>query len=55
MKISVIIPTLNEAATLPAALAALAGQDVLTEIIVCDGGSTDGTLPMARQNGALVL
>ncbi|MBT5050069.1 MAG: glycosyltransferase family 2 protein [Rhodospirillaceae bacterium] len=55
MKISVIIPTLDEAATLPASLAALAGQDVLTEIIVCDGGSTDGTLPMARQNGALVL
>ena len=40
MKISVIIPALNEARELPETLARLSGAD---EIIIADGGSTDGT------------
>lgn len=53
MKISVIIPTLNEAERLPRCLAGATSPD--TEIIVCDGGSTDGTAELARCRGALVI
>ncbi len=42
--ISVIIPTLNAAAGLPGALAAVAG---VGEVIVVDGGSRDGTVAAA--------
>lgn len=53
MKISVIIPTLNEAERLPHCLAGANSPDI--EIIVCDGGSTDGTAELARNRGALVI
>lgn len=44
MSLSVIIPTLNEAANLPLLLDDLRRQSGLQlEVIVCDGGSTDGT------------
>ncbi|MBU8543715.1 MULTISPECIES: TIGR04283 family arsenosugar biosynthesis glycosyltransferase [Roseomonadaceae] len=39
--LSVVIPALNAAATLPAVLAALG--DAPAEVLVVDGGSTDGT------------
>jgi len=52
VKLSAVIPTLNAAATLPATLAALGTVD---EVIVADGGSTDATLPAARQGGARVI
>ncbi len=42
MTVSVIIPALNEADCLPETLRSLAGQGA-REIIVVDGGSTDGT------------
>jgi rSAM/selenodomain-associated transferase 2 len=45
MKWSVIVPTLNEAAELPGALANLAGQEPPPfEILVADGGSHDGSV-----------
>ena len=53
-RVSVIIPALNEAAQLPAALAAALSGDPL-EIIVVDGGSVDGTPEIARAHGAVVL
>jgi rSAM/selenodomain-associated transferase 2 len=47
--LSVIIPTLNTAATLPACLAALQpGRALIREIIIVDGGSTDGTERLAQ-------
>lgn len=53
-RISVIIPTLNEAPNLPATLvAAFAGAP--HEVIVADGGSGDGTPTVARAQGAVVL
>jgi rSAM/selenodomain-associated transferase 2 len=53
--ISIIIPTLNEAATmrdLAASLGRLRGE---FEVIVCDGGSADATVEMARQCGLRVI
>ncbi len=47
-----VIPTLNAASVLPAALAALGGQ---VRVVVADGGSTDGTPEVARATGAAVV
>jgi rSAM/selenodomain-associated transferase 2 len=52
MKISAIIPTLNAALTLPAALAALGP---VAEIVVADGGSEDQTVSIGRDAGAVVV
>jgi rSAM/selenodomain-associated transferase 2 len=53
-RISVIMPTFNEAADLPATLANTQGAaDV--EVIVIDGGSDDKTADVARSWGAEVL
>ena len=53
--LSVIVPTLNEAKRLPALLAGVAAQDGPVEIIVVDGGSTDGTPAVAEARGARTL
>jgi glycosyltransferase involved in cell wall biosynthesis len=56
--ISVVIPTLNDAARLGATLAALtdaAVDGVVREVIVADGGSTDGTLAGAEEAGARIV
>jgi rSAM/selenodomain-associated transferase 2 len=53
--LSVVIPTLNEAATLGITLAALAGAPVLREVVIADGGSSDATVAVARAAGALVV
>jgi rSAM/selenodomain-associated transferase 2 len=53
--ISVIIPTLNEAANIGGCLAALQGRPLIHEIIVADGGSIDGTPETARTQGARVI
>ena len=51
--LSVVIPTLNAAATLPGALAALG--DIPDEIVVADGGSSDSTVALAHDAGARVI
>jgi rSAM/selenodomain-associated transferase 2 len=51
--LSVIIPTLNAAATLPATLAALG--EAADDIVVVDGGSDDATVACARAGGARVI
>ena len=49
MKLAVIMPVLNEAAEIEAALAALAVYRRRgVEVIVADGGSSDGTADLAR-------
>lgn len=55
--LSVVIPTLNEAAALPATLAALQNHadGVALDVVVADGGSTDDTRAIAIANGARVV
>ena len=47
MRISVVIPTLNEAAELPATIEKLRALPEISEVIVADGGSTDDTVRLA--------
>lgn len=55
MDLSVVIPTLNEAATLPALLGDLRRQQgIALQVIVADGGSDDGTPQYAAHAGAQV-
>lgn len=54
MRISVVIPALNEADQLEATIGACLRNDLnglLHEIIVSDGGSVDGTPEIAKSNG----
>lgn len=56
MKIGVVIPARNEAATLPALLSTLgAFRDADDPIVVVDDGSEDRTAEVARGRGATVL
>lgn len=56
--ISVVIPTFNEADHLPLTLACLvpaAVDGLVREVVVADGGSTDGTLEAADDAGARIV
>ncbi len=58
MRLSVIVPTLNEAAALPVAVRALRERAVLGpphEVIVADAGSVDRTGELARELGARLV
>ena len=54
MKISVIIPTLNEAEGIGASLNSIIRQPEEFEIIVVDGGSADGTADVARRYARII-
>ena len=53
--LSVVIPTLDEAADIGRIVAELHAQDAPCEIVVADGGSADGTAEAARAAGATVI
>lgn len=55
MKLSIVIPTLNEAEALGQTLEHITVTDEFAEIIVVDGGSRDGTVEIARQYTPHVL
>jgi rSAM/selenodomain-associated transferase 2 len=51
-ELSIVTPLLDEEETLPTLITTLAGQEgVRFELILCDGGSRDGTLELARNLG----
>lgn len=52
--VSVVVPALNEGATLGALLGDLGHLEVPHEVIVADGGSTDDTVTVCRAHGAEV-
>jgi glycosyltransferase involved in cell wall biosynthesis len=52
--VSVVIPTFNEAEAIGGVIQELP-RDIVREVIVADGGSTDGTQQIARVAGAVVL
>ncbi|MGH1571823.1 glycosyltransferase family 2 protein [Methylobacterium sp. P31] len=52
--VSVVIPTLNEATTIAAAVREIPDA-YASDVIVADGGSTDGTQDAARSAGARVI
>jgi rSAM/selenodomain-associated transferase 2 len=53
--LSIVIPTLNEAATLGRCLDAALACGRVREIIVADGGSTDGTRAVAQAAGVAIV
>ena len=55
MRLSIIIPTLCEEAALPRTLQAARRACPDAELLVADGGSTDGTVEAARKAGAFVV
>ena len=54
VRVSVVIPTHNEASAIGRVLADLPG-DLVTEVLVVDSNSTDGTPEIARNMGARVV
>jgi rSAM/selenodomain-associated transferase 2 len=54
-QISVVIPTLNVAGPLPETLASLHAANIVREVIVADGGSSDGTATIAHAAGTRLI
>ncbi|MGW8648206.1 glycosyltransferase family 2 protein, partial [Nocardia salmonicida] len=50
--LSVVIPTLDEAAVIAACLERLVSQDAIDEIVVVDNGSTDNTREIVAELAA---
>jgi len=55
MAVSVVIPTLHEAATIAETVRRLLAEDPRPEVVVADGGSGDGTPAVAEAAGAIVV
>lgn len=58
-QISIIIPVLNEAKSITELLAHLktntSTRNFIKEVIIVDGGSTDASIEIAKENGAIVV
>jgi rSAM/selenodomain-associated transferase 2 len=54
-RLSIVIPTLDEAPHIARIIAELRADGTPCDIIVADGGSTDGTADIAREAGAQVI
>lgn len=58
LSLSIVVPTLNAAGTLPGTLKAFATANrrgIDLEVVVSDGGSSDGTVAVAEELGARVV
>jgi glycosyltransferase involved in cell wall biosynthesis len=55
VKVTLLVPAYNEAATIGEVLDRIAALDLETQVIVIDDGSTDGTGEIAAARGAQVL
>lgn len=55
MRLSIVVPALNEAGALGTTLARARAACPSAEIVVVDGGSTDKTTAIAQKNGARVI
>jgi rSAM/selenodomain-associated transferase 2 len=55
IQLSVIVPTLDEERNLLSAMTRLSESDLVSEIVVSDGGSQDGTVTLAEKAGARVV
>ena len=55
MRLSVVIPTLNEEANVAACVAAALALAEHVEVVVADGGSEDETVAVSRRAGATVM
>lgn len=55
MSLSFVIPTVNDAPALARTLRCLHWKDVVEELLVVDGDSSDGTAAVARRFGAQVV
>ena len=55
MQLSVVIPTLDEADNIDALLERLSRTPGVSEVVVSDGGSTDGTRGIVRASGARLV
>ncbi len=53
--VGVVVPTLNEARYLPGLLQDLRQLTPEPDLVVADGGSTDGTVDLARNHGARIV
>jgi rSAM/selenodomain-associated transferase 2 len=54
-RLSVVIPTLNEASNIGGLLDHLAATAGIHEVVVADGGSKDGTQDVVREHGARLV
>ena len=54
MRVSVVIPTYNEAGSIARVLEEIPAS-LVTEVLVVDAGSTDGTREIAAARGARVI
>jgi rSAM/selenodomain-associated transferase 2 len=55
MLLSVVIPTLNATDRLETILRAITRADIVAEVTIADGGSTDATREIAHRHGALII
>jgi glycosyltransferase involved in cell wall biosynthesis len=51
--LSIVMPCLNAARTISRSLDSLVDQQVPVEVLVIDGGSTDGTVDLLRERGGI--
>jgi glycosyltransferase involved in cell wall biosynthesis len=55
MRVSVVVPVLDEARRIGPLLDGLVGVQACDDVVVVDGGSADGTADLARAHGGATV